>query len=370
MRKKKILHFDIENSRGGVTRYVMQNWKYIDKEKFQFDFISLDDKLDFEDDLKMQGCTIYHRKYMAKDNFIAFKKEIRDIFNHNYDIIQLHTGFWKGTVMEEIAHELKIPRIIVHSHNTAMGCIPDTIGFEEKRALHEKIKSEIDLNFATDFWACSRAAADWLFGEQISRSKIKIMKNAIEVENFIYNENKRNDIRNMLGIADKFVIGHVGRFDYQKNHEFLVNVFKEVYRYNENVQLLLVGIGHDFDKIKDLVHRYKIDNAVTFLGIRDDVEDIMQAMDIFCLPSRFEGLPIVAVEAQASGLKCVLSDTITDEVCITDNVLMLPLDENKWVDVITGLLKGYSRENMYNQITSAGYNIKYAVKEIENGYDN
>lgn len=367
MKKLKVLQFPISNTGGGVTQYILKNWEFIDKERFQFDFATLSNTLDFENILTSQGCKLHYISCSAEKNQEQFVWEFNRILDEEYDAIHIHTLSWKSFLVEQIAKKRNVPMVIVHSHNTMV------TSNDEDRAqaieLHEKQKKLFNSELATHFCACSTLAADWLFGEQISRDKIKIMKNAVDVDFFSYNFKIRNIYRSKLGLENCFVIGHIGRFVYQKNHEFLIDIFKQVCDSIPNARLMLIGTGELEINIRKRVSQYQLDDKVLFMGKCDDVNCLMQSMDTFVLPSRFEGLPIVLVEAQASGLKCLTSTDITREVEITDYVEFVPLwDVGEWVRRIIGCSRGYNRVNTGEKITEEGYNIRYQIKELEKLY--
>lgn len=372
MKKIKVLH-KVGLAIGGVEKYVFNNLTFINRDRFQFDVLTTNKEIINTEEYKKYHFGINYFSSSYSDNKELFIKEISDIYESGYDVIHLHTSKWTGFLLEEIAMEKKIPKVIVHSHSTGelipMNGSSSTDIHEKHKSLHEYYKTQFNERLATDFCACSWSAANWLFGPQIPREKIRIMKNAINVEKFTFNEKVRKEVRNKLGIENRFVIGHVGRLSYEKNHEFLIDVFNEVYKRNNKARLLIIGNGKIEDKIKRKIYEYALDDVVLLLGWRDDVERIMQAMDLFLLPSLFEGLPIVLIEAQAAGLKCICSDRVTKEAAITNNVEFIPLDIDKWAYKVFKNSNDYDRENMYECITNAGYNIKYSVKELEKLYE-
>lgn len=367
MSKIRVFQFPFADANSGKKHYVMNNWKNIDKDKFHFDFATVRKHLDFENEILETGAGVKYISCTAENDKNRFVEELSEILYGNYDAVHLHTSFWKSFLVEQIAIDCKIPKIIVHSHNTFI-----SMEDAEKRAEAEKIhnirKSEFDTSLATDFCACSRAAADWLFGEQIPKGRIKILNNAIDADKFIYNKDIRSKYRTELGLDECFVIGHVGRMAYQKNHEFLLNVFAEVTKKISNVRLLLIGEGPLKKNIELQAERLGIFDKIIFAGVRSDVNNLMQAMDLFCLPSRFEGLGIVLVEALCAGLKCIASDVVPEEINISDNISFLSLDIYKWTNLIIDYAKGYKRNDMYDVITNAGYNLKYQIKEVEKLY--
>lgn len=364
---KKIIHFSLANFKGGITQYILNNWKYIDRSKFQFDVVTFGEKLDFQEELEKDGCKVFYVKNRAEDNLEDFRKEISQIFLNNYDIVHLHTSYWKSFELEKIAKQAGIPKIIVHSHNTG---VFDDNGREEKEIQHYKLREKLTLNIATDYWACSKMAAEWLYADKIPKERIHILHNAIDVSIFAFDECRRRKMRQQLGWEDDLVIGHVGRFSYQKNHKFLIEIFKEIVKKNKDVRLVLVGKGPLENDIKLQVEKYDLADRVYFAGVCDDVYSWLDVMDIFALPSRFEGLPIVAIEAQASGVKCLVSDTITRETSVTDNISFLPLEMSIWIEEILSV-KSFEkdRKRYAKQVSQAGYDINRYIKTLEVMYD-
>lgn len=260
--KIKVLHFTIANTGGGITKFVLRLWKYIDRERFHFDFVTMSKKLDFADQLEQEGCKIFYLSAYAEDDRKTFVEEVKHILKNDYDIVHLHTSWWRGFLLEQLAREAGVPKIIIHSHNTDVH-IKENQSREDARRLHYEQRNLLTDKMATDFIACSEDASQWLYGERISKDKIRIIPYAIEVKQYQYNEIVRKKYRKELGLAlDDFVIGHVGRFAYQKNHEFLIDVFKEVAKINAKAKLILIGIGELEDKIKSQVHTYDLEDRV------------------------------------------------------------------------------------------------------------
>lgn len=366
---KRVLHFTIANACGGITKYILRLWKYVDRDRFHFDFVTMSEKLDFAEQLEAEGCKIYYLSTYAEDDKEQFIKEVKNILNHGYDIVHLHTNWWRGFVLEKLAKEAGVPKIIVHSHNTDVH-IKENQSREEARQLHLEQRALLTEDMATDFLACSPEASEWLFADRISKDKIKIVPCAVEIKDYLFNDKTRNEYREGLGIKEvDYVIGHVGRFAYQKNHEFLIDVFKEVAERLPHAILLLIGKGELEQEIRNKVVRYNLEGRVRFLGIREDIGCLMQVMDLFAFPSRFEGNPIVLTEAQAAGLQCVVSEKITPTANITDKVDFLPLELQEWVDKILRYNEGYERKNMEDVMKNAGYGMDALIKQIEEIYE-
>lgn len=375
MKKIRILQFPVANSKGGITQYVLQNWKYIDKSLFQFDFATMSKTLSFSDQLEKEGCKIYYISCYAEQNREKFADEFRKILlEGKYDIVHLHTKQWKSFQVEQIAKEVGIKKIIVHAHSTSI----DTLDKKQREIevqLHNNVLEQLTEEVATDFWSCSLKASDFIFGDRIRKEKINFMPNAIEFSKYIYRSEIRRQYRENMGILeDERVIGHVGRFVYSKNQEFLIEVFVELCKRNntgkQKYKLLLIGSGEREEEYKKLVYEKQLQEQVIFAGHRSDVPELLQAMDIFCLPSRFEGLPISLVEAQASGLSCITSDCVTTEADITGNVYYKPFNAGKWAECILKILSETHDRNhiAYKQMLESKYNIENQIKDVERRY--
>lgn len=367
-KKIKVLQFTVAAGKGGRTLYILNNWKHIDKTLFQFDYITFSKTLDFEQELLDEGCKVFHMSCYPEENREQFIKEMDAILDNGYDVIHIHTSFWVDTIVEERAKAKGIRKIIIHSHNTGHGKHNFTKEQQEVAMnLHNKVKSQLTEDIATDFWACSFAAAKWLYGENIPTDKIRIMKNAIETSKFAYNEEVRQKYRQLFRVEDKYVFGVVGRMSYQKNCEFILRVFKQLCAKKNNCVLILVGKGEKETEYREYVQRNKLEDKVIFTGFRNDVSSILQAIDCLCMPSRFEGFPISLVEAQTAGVRCVVSDRITEEVVISDLITRLPLDETVWGEELNECRK-FDREKYLQIVISEGYDIKQQIIEIEKEY--
>ncbi len=363
----KILHFPIKNSNGGVTRSAIKFWKYIDHSRFQFDFATCSKKLDFEQDLINQGCKVHYISCYAEQDAEQFCKELREILRQGYDAVHLNTSWWRSFLAEQVAREVGIKTVVVHARSIFID-ISDDEQREKELLVHERCKQAFTPDLATHFLTCSKEAADFLFGPQIPRDKIKTLHNALDISRYSYDEKKRADMRTALGVEDKFVVGNVGRMSYAKNQLFLVDCFYEIQKTVENAVLLFVGKGELEQDVREKVDVYNINHKVIFAGAVDNTEDYLQAMDLFVLPSRFEGLPNVLIEAQTAGLKCVTSDCVTKEAKITDNVIFVELEKDKWVDSMLQYVEGYTRKKVDEQIREAGYDIRCEIKVLEQIY--
>ena len=370
MSKIKVLQFPIGKSTGGVTHYVLENWRFIDRSQFQFDFATLLLPQEFEPMLINQGCKVHHLTFYAEQNMEQFCDEFNIILDEGYDAIHLHTEYWKNFICEEIAVKRGVPVIAVHAHNSRPNVLQVGTTYEQALEQHYKKRTDFCIELATHFLANSQTAANFLYGPQIPENRIQILNNAIDLDRFAYNEQLRNKYRYDLGLNGKFVIGHIGRFAYQKNHEFLIDIFTRVSKKIANAILMLVGDGDLLEPTKEKVKELGLEKNVMFLGKRDDAAELYQAMDIFVLPSNFGGLDLVLVEAQTSGLMCLVSDVMPIECKITDNLTFLPLELNMWSNTIADLaINGYTRKDSSELIKKKGFSIKEQIKILERIYE-
>lgn len=365
--KIRVLQFPIGNTKGGVTHYALNNWRFIDKSQFHFDFATMSPYLSIEEDIRKTGADVYHITEYAERNPERFYDEFCLMLKKGeYDIVHLHTAHWKSMVAENAVRDMGVPYVIIHAHNTDVTSAKEDRQFEMER--HLKLREELRQNDTTGYWACSSLAANFLFGDSISKDKIRIMRNAIELEPFAFDEQIRREVRRELGLSETdWVIGCVGRFAYQKNQEFLLRVMKDLYRQARDCKLVLVGEGEDLDSCKSFVKENALDDVVLFTGYRNDVNRLMMAFDVLAMPSRFEGLAITLIEAQAAGLMCYVSDAVTREAKVTENMEFLPLHKELWIDRLI-IHKNIKRQSMVYDVADAGYDIHKQIKIIEDAY--
>lgn len=356
--------------RGGIQTFVIENMKHMDKNKIQIDFLLLDDgnKYELEDTLKQMGAKVYKLNgvWLKKptDYFNYFNKIDKFFKEHNdYKVVHLHSSS-KNFYVLKAAKKYGIPVRIAHSHN---------IGFQTKSKLQIMIGNickPLLKKYATGYFACSEIAGEWLFGKkEIKNKNVTVIHNAVDLEKFKFNQEVRDKLRNELNIADKLVIGHVGRFTNQKNHDFLIDIFNEVYKKNKNSVLMLIGVGEKEDEIKKKVRRLGLEECVIFLGFKNNVNEYMWTMDLFVFPSLFEGLGLVLIEAQATGMKCFTSkDVVPNNAKVTELLTFISLEDNleKWVEKIVNC--NYERKVCDKEIEQKGYDIKNTAKQLQEFY--
>lgn len=365
----RVLQIGMTKNIGGLETYLMQQFDHLDKTKVMYDFVNItsEDEIVFKDKILQAGGRIYGVRSRHSNPIRHYWQWIR-LLHHiakNYKAIVLNSNSITYVFPIFIARFFGIPMRVMHSHNS---------GFEQKIGLAKRliiVMNRILLKWgATDYFACSKLAGEWMFGKD---SHFTVIPNAIDCAKYRFNENVRNQVRQSLGIEDQFVVGHVGRFTYQKNHSFLLDIFHEIHKQNPRSVLLLVGDAVEnmsfYQAAKEKVKQFHLEDCVQFLGMRNDVPQLMQAMDCFVLPSRFEGLPVVGIEAQAAGLPCYFADTITSEVGLTELTHFLPLQHtaNQWAERILQSPFG-SREQANEKVTLAGYDISTAINKVENLY--
>lgn len=349
---------------GGVESVVMNYYRHIDRTKIQFDFICDEDStnIPYEEIDKLGGKVILIPPYQK---VIKYHKELKRVFKEeNYRIVHSHINTL--SVFSLFAAKCAgVPVRIAHSHST-------TNKKEKKKNLMKQVLRPFSKIFATNYMCCSELAGRWLFGnKEYDKGNVYLLNNAIDLDKFKYDEKIRENKRKELNIDDDtLVIGHVGRFVEQKNHRFLIDIFNEVHKQKENSILLLAGQGPLMEEMKEKVRNLGLEKNVKFLGQRDDISELYQAFDIFCLPSLYEGLPVVGVEAQATGNLCVFSNEMTKETKVLKTTEFLSLDQStkKWADNILKNGKKYKKINTRNEVADNGFDIYVEEKKLENYY--
>lgn len=365
----RILHVVATMNRGGLETLLMNIYRNIDRSKVQFDFlVHFKEKGMYEDEIKKLGGKVYRIEHITKAGPIKYKKQLKNFFKNNkYNIVHSHMDAMSGIVLREVKKN-GVPVRIAHSHNSY-----------PKMRLFEKIYknySKLFINSScTDKFACSNIAGEWLFGENIDNKSFTVLKNAIDTNKFKFNNLIRKNVREQLGISeDTLVIGNIARFNTQKNHDFLIDIFEEVKKLEKNTKLVLVGDGNLKQSIEEKVHRLGLDQDVLFLGVREDIPNLLNAFDIFLFPSLHEGLGIVLIEAQSNGLKCIVSKAVPEEAdikCNLLNIISLSQSAKVWANKIIEE-RYYNRESEISikLANDSGYDIYEVSKWIESYYIN
>lgn len=368
----RILHIVGRMDRGGIETMLMNLYRNIDRDKVQFDFLAhYGREAAYNDEIRAMGGRIYEMPALKTDEKVYYWKLFQYISalhrffreHREYKIIHGHMTNTASIYMP-IAKKYGVTCRIAHSHNTHgkagfLGYVTNLL----QKPIYK---------YATDWFACSKAAANWFYPKKdVAAGKVKVVPNAVDAQKFRYNEAVRRQTREQLGIADKLVIGCVARFRPEKNQIFLLQVLQEVLKTRPNAMLLFVGDGPCEQEVLQKAQELGIGQKVRSLGQRSDVPELMQAMDVFVLPSLWEGLPVVGVEAQASGLRCVVSDGVTTEMNAIDMVEFISLQEtlSHWAQaVITAAER--PREDTFERIRAAGFDIHTTVPWLQAFYIN
>lgn len=350
-------------NRGGLETMLMNYYRKLDKSKIQFDFMTNRvERGHYDDEIEALGGKIYRLSPIKPGNYKKYFKELDNFFNKHkeYKVVHSHINENSGFVLK-VAKKAGIECRIAHSHLS-------DLKFDYKYPFRVYARKNLKGN-VSDYFACSERAGQWLFGKEISSlGKVTVLNNAVDTEKFKINNDIRDKVRMKLGVEEKKVIGHVGRFNPQKNHEFLIDVFNEVYKKDKNTVLLLVGDGYLKEKIKEKVKKLNLEQGVKFLGVREDIPELMQAMDLFLFPSQFEGLAVVMVEAQAAGLKVITSTGVTKESDITNNVEFIDLSKGAeyWANAVIN--SDFEKKDSINMMIKKGYDSTNNVKWLSNFY--
>ena len=359
---KRILIYGMSSKVGGVEEYLMNVYRNLDRKEMQFDFIITDGNTVYcEEEIQNLGGKVYYpqnTKFIKK--MLSLKKIIKQE-RKNHDTIYFNSCGMYNILPYLYAKIYRYKKIIVHAHNTK-----DTSRKEIIHMFHYINRWIISNFIATKMLACSRIAGEWIFGKnKIGKGKVEIIYNAIDIDRFKFNKNIRDKIRKELHIEGKFVIGHIGKFIYQKNHMFLLEVFNKVLEKRQDVVLLLIGEGNEKENIKDYVKNNQMDKNVLFLSTTKKIEELYQAMDLFVLPSKYEGLPVVGIEAQCNGLYCIFSDKITKELKLKDNVKFLDINHSEiWSKNIINLVANKAGRIENNEKIKRKYDIKKQINKI------
>lgn len=363
----KIMHAVSVMDRAGQETFIMNMYRSINREKIQFGFQCTVNKTgDYDNEIKALGGEIFYlKKSKWKTPIFKYLGEIKahyDFFKQHsdYEVYHIHTyhafGAWIGIMGAKLAG---VNKIFLHSHNT----------FGMHPMLHKIFRMLIN-RMDIEKLACSIKAAEWMYGKRaINRQETHVINNGIFPQRFRYDEKQRIDKRNKLGLKNKLVIGHIGRFNIQKNHRFLIDIFADIRKQRDDAVLILIGTGELQDEIKCKVRALGLDDSVYFLGVRTDVNELFHAMDLFLFPSLYEGLSVVAIEAQAAGIQLLAADTLTPETKITECLHFMSLEETSeaWArEAISIAQKGHINTEV--QIRAAGYDMKEEAHILENMY--
>ncbi len=361
----RILHVLGTTNLGGAESRIMDLYRHMDRNRVQFDFmVHTAEEGFFDKEIEKLGGRIFRVPRFRIYNYFSYKRAFRKFFEEHreFQMVQGHMTS-SAAVYLPLAKKAGISVTIAHARSAG---VDKGVKGKLTRWMRRKLSQKTDYMFT-----CSQLSGISVFGKKaVEEGKTIFIPNAIDCSAFIYDEEKRTKMREMLGITDKYVIGHVGRFHYAKNHEYLIRVFAELCRKSGEYVLLLLGEGGGMAGSRTLTEELGIKDKVYFLGNHGNVYDYYQAMDYFVYPSRYEGLPGTIVEAQVSGLKCLMSDTICSEVMVTDLVHAMSIEEEplRWAEYIEDT-RNYERKSRDVEMKKAGFDVNAQAQQMMSFYE-
>ena len=361
----RVLQVGMTRNLGGIETYLIEQFRHLDKSKIDYDFVNITGEYSicYDDEILASGSKIFKVVSRHKNPLLHYWQWFTILLQHKgvYDVIVLNTNSLEYVFPLELGKVFVIPVRVIHSHNS---------GFENKQGLARRLL--VGMNKKLLAWsanlrfACSQVAGRWMFGDK----PYHVIYNAIDIRKYDANPVVRNETRQSLGLHSELTLLHVGRFSYQKNHSFLLDIFKEVHQNQPDSVLLLVGDTSEesefLTEVKRKIKEYGLEDSVRLLGRRDDVNKIMQAADVLVMPSFFEGLGIVGIQAQSSDLSLLLSDTVPKEVGLLPSTQFISLEAGLkvWAEAIVNS-KQHNRQSRYEELKAAGYDIEHETKRVQ-----
>ena len=337
----------------------------IDKTKIQFDLlIQTDPNNPLLDEFKKNGGRVYCIPKITILGYAKLVLKVKDFFNENNEFISVHShSDDKSYLIFKYAKRSGITNRIIHIHSSSFG--------DARFKFIRKINQRRAVRLATNFIAVSRVSALWLYGKKmLQKNKVLYLNNGIECDKFAFKLENRIRFKSEMNLRDNFVIGHIGRFTYAKNHDFIISVFSELLKIKANSILLLIGDGPTKTDIYEKISKLGLKDNVIMLGFQKDISKYLHVMDAFLFPSHYEGFPLSLVEAQSTGLACYVSDSVTDEVCLTPliNFISLKKDPQYWAKIIADSSININRELYYDAIKNAGFDSIDIIKKLVSLY--
>ena len=364
-RRLRVLQVGMTRNLGGIETYLIEQFRHLDKSKIDYDFVNITGEYSicYEDEILASGSKIFKVVSRHKNPLLHYWQWFNILLQNKgvYDVIVLNTNSLEYVFPLVLGKIFGIPVRVIHSHNS---------GFENKQGLARRLL--VGMNKKLLAWsanlrfACSQFAGQWMFKD----NPYHVIYNAIDIHKYDADLIVREETRNALGLHTELTLLHVGRFSYQKNHSFLLDIFKEVHAIQPDSVLLLVGDTTEesefLTEVKRKIKAYGLENVVRLLGRRDDVNKIMQAADVLVMPSFFEGLTVVGIEAQASDLPLLLSDTVTKELGLLPSTQFISLEAGPtaWAKAIVNS-KQHNRQSRYEELKAAGYDIGNETERVE-----
>ena len=364
-RRLRVLQVGMTRNLGGIETYLIEQFRHLDKSTIDYDFVNITGEYSicYEDEILASGSKIFKVVSRHKNPLLHYWQWFNILLQNKgvYDVIVLNTNSLEYVFPLVLGKVFGIPVRVIHSHNS---------GFENKQGLARRLLVGINKKLlawsANLRFACSQFAGKWMFQD----NPYHVIYNAIDIHKYDANSIDREETREALGLHTELTLLHVGRFSYQKNHSFLLDIFKEVHAIQPNSVLLLVGDTTEesefLTEVKRKIKDYGLENSVRLLGRRDDVNKIMQAADVLVMPSFFEGLTVVGIEAQASDLPLLLSDTVTKELGLLPSTQFISLEAGPtvWAEAVLNS-KQHNRQSRYEELKAAGYDIENETERVE-----
>ena len=361
----RVLHSVSNMARAGIETMLMNYYREIDRDRIQFDFLANKPVPgEYDEEIRGMGGRVFVSPGLNPLHFPRYRRFVADLLHNDPEIRIVHAhNEAMGYYALKSAKDADIRVRIAHAHNTQI--------IRDYKYPLKLICKELLPGAATDYWSCGRDAGIYYYGEKRWNDSGFILRNAIDVSRFAFRQEKRERLRQLHGLEKCFVIGHVGRFNVQKNHSRLLDIFAEVTRAVPDARLALIGTGELEQPVKEKARAMGLLDKTLFLGQMGDVSEWYQAMDCFVLPSLFEGLPVVGIEAQAAGLPCFFSDRVTDEVLLSPGARRVPLqaEDAEWArEILAAWQSETERAQGMDIVRRAGYDIHTEAQKLQTIY--
>ena len=361
----RVLHSVSNMARAGIETMLMNYYREMDRDQIQFDFLANKPAPgEYDEEIRSMGGRVFVSPGLNPLHFPRYRRFVADLLHSNPEIGIVHAhNEAMGYYALKSAKDAGLPVRIAHAHNTQI--------IRDYKYPLKLVCKQLLPGAATDYWSCGRDAGIYYYGEKRWNESGFILRNAIDVSRFAFRQEIRERLRQRHGLEKCFVIGHVGRFNVQKNHSRLLDIFAEIAKAVPDARLALIGVGELEPSVKDKTLALGIQDKVLFLGQMPDVSEWYQAMDCFVLPSLFEGLPVVGIEAQAAGLPCFFSDRVTDEVLLSPETHRISLlaDDAEWAgEIMAARQPGTDRRQGTDIVRRAGYDIHVEARKLQEIY--
>ncbi len=356
---KRILVYGLTAKLGGLENFIINHLRLMDVEGLEIHLLVNEPPV-FEEELRQKGFII-HQVLRRGQSFFGNIKQTKKLFeDYAFDTIWMHVCTLSTIEAIKRAWKAQVGQRIIHVH------CPQASGGWKMETLHKLHRKKIG-KYANRFWACSQGAADFSFSPELQADPAyALVHNAIDLDRFAYNPGRRARIRKELGIGDEFVLGHIGHLEDVKNHDYLIDVFKAYAKRDSQAKLILVGTGSLEERIREKVIDLNLQDRVFFVGRKTNVSDYYSCFDVMVFPSKYEGLPLSLVEAQASGLPCLISRNIDPAVALTPLVQFASIEDQPsvWADTLSQIEKEGERASYDELLREAGFDLKDNVKRI------